>query len=57
MMNKQIKIKSPVGKGILRFSSKAKPSTREGIITIKETGLYELQLEKGKEYVVTYSAL
>ncbi|MBF9141053.1 alpha-L-rhamnosidase-related protein [Hymenobacter properus] len=54
---KQLKVKGASGTGTLRFSSKSKPSCKGGKIASKGNGQYELTLEKGREYVVTYQAL
>jgi alpha-L-rhamnosidase len=54
---KQLKVKGAIGTGTLRFKSKSKPSCKGGKIVAKGGGQYELQLEKGREYVVTYQAL
>jgi alpha-L-rhamnosidase len=54
---KQIKIKSATGKGTLRFSSKTKPASKGEVITAKGNGVYELTIEKGKEYTIDYRAL
>lgn len=49
---KEIKIKADEGTGTLRFSSKSKPSCKEGSIVAKGSGKYEMEIEAGKEYVV-----
>ncbi|MGI4866092.1 MAG: hypothetical protein ACRYFZ_19365 [Janthinobacterium lividum] len=54
---KQLKVKGAVGTGTLRFKSKSKPSCKGAAIQAKGNGQYELTLEKGREYVVTYQAL
>ncbi|MBO0356677.1 alpha-rhamnosidase [Hymenobacter sp. BT186] len=54
---KQLKVKGAVGTGTLRFASKTKPSCKGAKIQAKGNGQYELQLEKGREYVVTYQAV
>ena len=55
MDRKQIKVSSPAGKGVLRFSSAAAPRSSSG--TVRQTGAtrYELALEAGKHYVVNYT--
>jgi hypothetical protein len=53
---KQLKVKGAVGTGTLRFKSKSKPSCKGVKIQAKGNGQYELQLEKGREYVVKYQA-
>ena len=54
---KRIKVSSNENHGVLRFKSKSKPDCLLGEITAKENGVYELQLEKGKDYIVNYSAI
>ncbi|GAB3290946.1 alpha-L-rhamnosidase C-terminal domain-containing protein [Hymenobacter humi] len=54
---KQLKVKGAVGTGTLRFRSRSKPSCKGAKIQAKGNGQYEMQLEKGREYVVTYQAL
>jgi hypothetical protein len=54
---KQLKVKGAVGTGTLRFQSKSKPACKGAVIQVKGSGQYELTLEKGREYVVTYQAL
>ncbi|MDF7814154.1 alpha-rhamnosidase [Hymenobacter sp. YC55] len=53
---KQLKVKGAAGTGTLRFRSKSKPSCKGAKIQAKGNGHYELQLEKNREYVVTYQA-
>ena len=50
-----IKIKSSAGQGTLRFRSGKKPVSKDG--SIKETGinLFEMNINKGKEYAVEYT--
>jgi hypothetical protein len=50
----EIKIKGDNGTGTLRIKSKRKPSCKEGVIADKGNGVYELTVEKGKDYVVGY---
>jgi hypothetical protein len=52
---KEIKVKGVEGTGTLRFKSKTKPSSKTGIIKSVENGVYEMTIEKGREYVVQYS--
>ncbi|MDB5246087.1 MAG: alpha-L-rhamnosidase [Segetibacter sp.] len=54
---KQIKVKGAEGNGTLRFKSKTKPVSKGSVITAKGNGVYEMTMEKGKEYTVSYSAL
>ncbi|RYF62406.1 MAG: alpha-rhamnosidase, partial [Cytophagaceae bacterium] len=42
------------GTGTLRFASKAKPVCKQGAIRTASDGKYELTVEKGKSYVVSY---
>lgn len=42
------------GTGTLRFRSKTKPVCRQGEVRATGSGMYELTVEKGKHYVVTY---
>ena len=44
------------GTGILRFKSTVKPSCKQGIVKEISPKNFELMVEKGKEYVVDYSA-
>ena len=52
--NRQIKVKSGTGVGALRFKSLSKPSCKTGNIISKGGNVYEMQVEKGIEYVVDY---
>lgn len=52
----QIKVKGAAGTGILRFKSSIKPICKEGIISDKGNGLYELSIEKDKQYNVSYKS-
>jgi alpha-L-rhamnosidase len=51
--NKQIKVTGAGGKGTLRFASKSKPNGN-ALITAVSNGMYEMSIEKGKEYVINY---
>ncbi|WP_207422557.1 alpha-L-rhamnosidase-related protein [Desertivirga brevis] len=53
----QIKVKGDEGTGTLRFKSKSKPSVKGGRISAKGNGTYELTVEKGKDYTVSYSSI
>jgi len=53
----EIKIKSPVGTGILRIKSKTLPVVPGARVKIAATGIYEIAVEKGKEYKVKYQAI
>ncbi|HEU4555853.1 MAG TPA: GH116 family glycosyl hydrolase [Chitinophaga sp.] len=54
---RQIKVKADTGTGTLRFKSKSKPVCMQGEIIAKGNNVYELQVEKGKQYEVKYSSL
>jgi len=54
MSVKEIKVTGACGTGMLQFKSKSKPACKEGSITDKGNGNYELTIEKDKNYVVTY---
>jgi hypothetical protein len=54
---RQIKVKADTGTGILRFKSKSKPVCMQGEITAKGNNVYEVQVEKGKQYEIKYSSL
>ncbi|SEJ30555.1 alpha-L-rhamnosidase [Dyadobacter koreensis] len=53
---KQIKVKGDTGIGTLRFKSKNKPVSKGNNIRVIGNGVFELTIEKGKEYVIAYSA-
>jgi len=53
----QIKVKSGTGMGTLRFKSQTKPSCKEVVIQDKGDHRYEMTVEKGKEFVVSYKAI
>ena len=52
---KKIKVKSPIGKGKLKISSKSLPRTNHGKITKVSENTYTLELEKGIDYEVEYT--
>ena len=52
----QLKIKAGEGAGTLRIKSQSKPVCKEAVITDKGNGVYEMNVEAGKEYVVKYKA-
>lgn len=54
---KEIKIKSAVGEGKLRFKSTSKPVIKNAAVTEVTKGLYEISIQKGVDYVVKYSAV
>ena len=51
----EIKITGACGTGTLKFKSKSKPVIVDGNITDKGSGNYELVIEKGKGYTVSYN--
>ncbi|HVW13459.1 MAG TPA: alpha-L-rhamnosidase C-terminal domain-containing protein [Mucilaginibacter sp.] len=53
----QIKVSSDENSGTLRFKSKTKPECNLGEIAAKDNNVYELHLQKGKNYVINYSAI
>lgn len=53
---KEIKVKSAVGEGKLKFKSKTKPVSKGATISEIGKGVYELTIQKGVEYLVKYSA-
>ena len=52
---KEIEVKSAVGTGILKFKSKSKPNVPGAEITETAKGVYEITIQKGKEYLVKYT--
>jgi len=52
---KEIRVSSPVGTGKLRIKSKSKPSVKGAIAREVTKGVYEIVIQKGKEYNVKYS--
>jgi len=52
----QIKVKGAVGVGILRFSSKTRPVCKTASISMVANNKYELSVQPGIEYVVSYKA-
>lgn len=53
---KEIRVKGDSGTGTLRFSSKSKPVSKGNDIRFIGNGVFELTIEKGKEYVIAYRA-
>jgi len=52
----QIKIKSPVGGGLLHLKSSVMPSGKN--ISASKTGdVYEIKLDKNIEYLINYKAI
>lgn len=52
----QIKVKGAAGVGTLRFSSKTKPVCKTASISMVANNKYELSVQPGIEYVVSYKA-
>src|SRR5882757_15137 len=48
----RIRVKAATGMGILRFMSKSLPLCKEGVVLSTGKGLYEIKVEKEKEYLV-----
>lgn len=53
----QIKVEADYGIGLLRFKSSSQPKCSNGTIIQVNDNLYEITIEKGKEYVVDYNAV
>lgn len=53
--NKEIKVKSAVGMGTLKLKSKSKPNAPGAVVTEIGKGVYEIKIEKGKEYKIKYT--
>ena len=53
---KEIKVKGDTGTGTLRFKSKTKPVSKGNTVRDLGNDMFEMTVEKGKEYVVKYSA-
>ncbi|CAN5236374.1 alpha-L-rhamnosidase C-terminal domain-containing protein [soil metagenome] len=51
---KEIKVTGAAGTGTLRFKSKTKPVCKQAEVRSVSAGLYEVTVEKGKSYVVSY---
>ncbi|MEN0055505.1 MAG: alpha-L-rhamnosidase C-terminal domain-containing protein [Mucilaginibacter sp.] len=54
---KQIKVSSDNGIGLLHFASASVPVCKDGTMMAKGKNIYELSIEKGRQYTVDYSAL
>jgi len=50
----EIRVNSPVGKGILKIKSRTKPVCKNAAVVSKGNGLYEIALEKGQDYKIAY---
>ena len=55
MTKKEIKISSPTGVGKLKLKSKRKPVVKDAEVKEVSKGIYEVVIEKGKDYSVKYS--
>jgi len=53
---RQLKVQGAEGTGTLRFKSKSAPKSN-GTISSKGNNVYEMTIEKGKEYTVSYAAV
>ena len=54
---REIKVKSAIGEGKLRFKSNSKPVTKNASVIEISKGVYEISVQKGMDYVVKYTAL
>lgn len=54
---KEIKVQADEGTGTLKFKSKSTPKCKDAAIQSKGGELYEMTLEKGREYVISYKAV
>ena len=52
----EMKIKADEGVGTLRFISTKKPSVKQGTIQLVKGNLYEMKIEAGKDYTISYQA-
>ncbi|MGF1925712.1 MAG: alpha-rhamnosidase, partial [Bacteroidia bacterium] len=55
--NKEIKVKSAVGKGKLKFNSSSRPVVKNATLTELSKGSYEVNIEKGVDYIVKYTSI
>jgi alpha-L-rhamnosidase len=53
----QVKIKSPVGNGLLRITSKTKPAGKNIVVNSIGDNKYEINIQPGIEYVINYKAM
>ena len=53
---KQIRIKGATGIGTLKFKSRSQPEAKDITITKTADNLYEVTIEPGKEYAISYKA-
>jgi hypothetical protein len=54
---KEIRVSAPGGQGVLRFASTSTPRSKDGAIRTAGVGSYEMVLEAGKQYSVSYTAV
>jgi hypothetical protein len=54
--SRQIKVKAGSGTGTLRFKSQTKPSCKGFSIQEKGNNVFEMTIEKGKEYIISYKS-
>ncbi|TCD28295.1 alpha-rhamnosidase [Pedobacter psychrodurus] len=52
---KEIKVSSPTGEGKLKIKSKTQPVVKDAEVKEVSKGIYEVTIEKGKDYMVKYS--
>lgn len=57
MTTKEIKVKSAIGEGKLKFRSATKPVIKGATVVETAKGFYEMGIQKGVEYVVKYNAV
>jgi hypothetical protein len=55
--NKQIRIKSDEGTGTLRIRSKSKPRVKDLAVQSVGNNTYEISIEMGKQYSISYEAI
>jgi hypothetical protein len=53
----QIQIKSPVGVGVLRIKSKTKPGGKNILVNALGENKYQLSIQPGIEYIISYKAM
>ncbi len=54
---KEIKLRSSVGEGKLKFKSSSKPTVKNADVIEVSKGVYEITIQKGIDYVIKYNAL
>ncbi|MDN3669550.1 alpha-rhamnosidase [Echinicola jeungdonensis] len=55
--SREIKVSADHGIGTLKFESRSKPRSKDGEIKSLGNDAYEMEVQPGKEYVVSYKAL